>query len=66
MSRESNNKLKFYYFNYRSTIMDIGYIDKGKFVVYLVYNKDLIYWSVCSSSKRVGDGVKVVNWGIVI
>ena len=46
--------------------MDIGYIDKGKFVVYLVYNMDLIYWSVCSSSKRVGDGVKVVNWGIVI
>ena len=31
-----------------------------------VDNMDIIYCSVCSSSKRGGDGVKVVNGGIVI
>ena len=31
-----------------------------------VANMGIIYYSVCSSSKRGGDGVKVVNGGIVI
>ena len=35
-----------------------GYIDSGKFVV---SNMDLIYWSVRSSSKRVGDWVYWVD-----
>ena len=38
-----------------------GYIIRGKLA-----NMDLIYWSVCSSSRRGGDWLKGVDWGIVI
>ena len=44
-----------------------GYIDRGNFSSIQVANMNLIYWSVCSSSRREGDGVKEVDGrGVVI
>ena len=44
-----------------------GYnIDRGKFVVNVGCYMNLIYWSVRSSRRRGEDGVKGVDWGIVI
>ena len=43
-----------------------GYYDRGKLLSIKVANMDIIYWSVCLSSRRGGDKVKGVNGGIVI
>ena len=40
-----------------------GYYDRGKLLSIKVANMDIIYWSVCLSSRRGGDKVEGVNGG---
>ena len=49
----------------KSLTMDIEYVDiltEENLSSFQTVNMDLIYWSVLSSSRRGGNGVKEVYW----
>ena len=49
----------------KSLTMDIEYVDiltEENLSSFQTVNMDLIYWSVISSSRRGGNGVKEVDW----
>ena len=49
----------------KSLTMDIEYVDiltEENLSSFQTVNMDLIYWSVRSSSRRGGNGVKEVDW----
>ena len=43
-----------------------GFMTGGKLSSIWVANKDIIYWSVQTSSKRGGNGVKGGVWGVIL